>query len=73
MSEAILLLMLAGAGGDGEPASSRVCFMLDRAGGTGIEVAVAWRNSANASSRILTQASMVERVLERTGREQHAA
>ena len=41
MSEMISSLVLAGAGDDGEPASSRVRFMPDRKGGTGIEAAVA--------------------------------
>ena len=41
MSEIISSLVLAGAGDDGEPASSRVRFMPDREGGTGIEAAVA--------------------------------
>ena len=63
MSEDISSLVLAGAGDDGGPASSRVRFMPDRADGTGMEAAVAWRNSANASSRILTRVSMVARVL----------
>jgi hypothetical protein len=37
-----------------------------------MEAAVAWRNSANASSRILTRVSMVNRVSVEDGREQHA-
>ena len=41
MSKLIPLLVLVGAGDDGEPASSQVRFMPDCAGGTRIEVAVA--------------------------------
>ena len=65
--------VFAGAGDDGGVASLRSRLLAERVGGTGMEAAVAWRNSANASSRILTRASMVDSVLARTGREQHAA
>ena len=41
MSEIISVLVLAGAGEDGEPASSRARFVQDCAGGIGIEAAVA--------------------------------
>ena len=65
--------VFTGSGEDGSAASLRSRFLTERAGGTRIEAAVAWRNSANAPSRILTRVSMVGSVLERTGREQHAA
>ena len=65
--------VFAGAGDDSGAASARSRFLAERVGGTGMEAAVAWRNSANASSRILTRASMVDSVSVRTGREQHAA
>ena len=41
MSEAIPALVLAGAGNDGKPASSRARIMQDRAGGTRREAVVA--------------------------------
>ena len=69
----VLPTVFAGAGGDGGAASPRSRFLAERVGGTGMEAAVAWRNSANASSRILTRASMVDSVSVRTRREQHAA
>ena len=65
--------VFAGAGDDSGAASARSRFLAERAGGTGMEAAVAWRNSANASSRILTRVSMEESVTVGTRREQHAA
>ena len=65
-------MVFAAAGDDGGAASSRSRFFAEYAGGTGMEAAVAWRNSATASSRILTRVSMEARVLLGTGREQHA-
>ena len=47
-------------------------FLAERVRGTGMEAAVAWRNSANASSGILTRVSMEEGASVETGREQHA-
>ena len=75
MSGRVSPTVFAGAGDDGGAASSRSRFLTERAGGTGMEAAVVWRNSANASSRVLMrqQASMMGSVLVRTGREQHVA
>ena len=50
--------VFAGAGDDGGAASSRSRFLAGHVGGTGMEAVVVWRNSANASSRILTQVSI---------------
>ena len=72
MSGRVSPMVFAGAGDDGGAASSRSRFLAEYVGGTGMEAAVAWRNSANASSIILTRVSMVESVLRITGREQHA-
>ena len=72
MSGRVSPTVFAGVGDDGSSAPSRSRFLAEYVGGTGMEAAVAWRNSANASSRILTRASMVDNVLARTRREQHA-
>jgi len=72
MSGRVSPTVFAGVGDDGSSAPSRSRFLAEYAGGTGMEAAVAWRNSANASSRILTRVSMEARVLLGTGREQHA-
>ena len=72
MSGRVLPTVFAGVGDDGSSAPSRSRFLAEYAGGTGMEAAVAWRNSANASSRILTRVSMEASVLLVTGREQHA-
>ena len=72
MSGRVLPTVFAGVGDDGSSAPSRSRFLAEYVGGTGMEAAVAWRNSANASSRILTRVSMVDSVSVETGREQHA-
>ena len=72
MSGRVSPTVFAGAGDDGGAASSRSRFLMEHAGGTRMEAAVAWRNSANASSRIRTRVSREESVLVETGREQHA-
>ena len=72
MSGRVTPTVFAGVGDDGSSAPSRSRFLAEDVGGTGMEAAVAWRNSANASSSILTRVSMVARVLRITGREQHA-
>ena len=41
LPERVPLLVLAGAGDGGGPASSQACFLQDHAGGAGIEAAVA--------------------------------
>ena len=73
MSGRVSLTMFAGVGADGSSAPSRSRFLAGYVGGTGMEAAVAWRNSASASSRILTRALREARVISGTGREQHAA
>ena len=72
MSGRVSPTVFAGAGDDGGAASSRSRFLAGHVGGTGMEAAVEWRNSASASSIILTRVSMVGSVLRITGREQHA-
>jgi hypothetical protein len=62
--------VFAGAGGDGGAASPRSRFLAER---FWRRRAVAWRNSATASSRILTRVSMEDSVSVEAGREQHAA
>jgi hypothetical protein len=73
MSGRVSPTMFAGVGDDGSSAPSRSRFLAEYVGGTGMEAAVAWRNSASASSRILTRALREARVSSGTGREQHAA
>ena len=73
MSRRVSPTVFAGVGADGSSAPSRSRFLAEYVGGTGMEAAVAWRNSASASSRILTRVSMEARVPSGTGREQHAA
>ena len=72
MSGRVSLTMFAGVGADGSSAPSRSRFLAGYVG-TGMEAAVACRNSASASSRILTRALREARVSSVTGREQHAA
>ena len=72
MSGSVSPTVFAGVGDDGSSAPSRSRFLAEDVGGTGMEAAVAWRNSASASSRILTRVSMEARVSSGTGREQHA-
>ena len=72
MSGRVSPTVFAGVGGDGSSAPSRSRFLAEHVGGTGIEAAEARRNSANASSRILTRVSREASVLWGTGREQHA-
>ena len=73
MSGRVSLTMFAGVGADGSSAPSRSRFLAEYVGGTGMEAAVAWRNSASASSRILTRALREARLSSGIGREQHAA
>jgi len=73
MSRRVSPTVFAGVGADGSSAPSRSRFLAEYVGGTGMEAAVAWRNSASASSRILTRESMEVRISSGTGREQHAA
>ena len=73
MSRRVSPTVFAGVGADGSSAPSRSRFLAEYVGGTGMEAAVAWRNSASASSRILTRALREARVSSGTGREQHAA
>ena len=73
MSGRVSLTMFAGVGADGSSAPSRSRFLAEYVGGTGMEAAVAWRNSASASSRILTRALREARLPSGIGREQHAA
>jgi hypothetical protein len=72
MSGRVSPTVFAGVGDDGSSAPSRSRFLAEDVGGTGMEAAVAWRNSASASSRILTRESMEVRISSGTGREQHA-
>ena len=72
MSGRVSLTMFAGVGTDGSSAPSQSRFLVGYVG-TGMEVAVACRNSASASSRILTQALREARESSVTRREQHAA
>ena len=72
MSGRVSLTMFAGVGADGSSAPSRSRFLAGYVG-TGMEAAVACRNSASASSRILTRALREARESSVTGREQHAA
>ena len=72
MSERVSPTVFAGVGDDGSSAPSRSRFLAEYVGGTGMEAAEAWRNSANASSRILTRVLREASVLLVTGREQHA-
>ena len=72
MSGRVSPTVFAGVGDDGSSAPSRSRFLAEYVGGTGMEAAVAWRNSASASSRILTRALREARVSSGTGREQHA-
>jgi hypothetical protein len=69
MSGRVSPTVFAGAGGDGGAASARSRFLAERFWRRRAE---AWRDSANASSRILTRVSMEESVLWITRREQHA-
>ena len=73
MSGRVSPTVFAGVGADGSSAPSRSRFLAEYVGDTGMEAAVAWRNSASASSRILTRALREARVSSGTGREQHAA
>jgi len=62
MSRRVSPTVFAGVGADGSSAPSRSRFLAEYVGGTGMEAAVAWRNSASASSRILTRALREARV-----------
>ena len=73
MSGRVSPTVFAGAGDDGRSAPSRSRLLAEAAGGTGMEAAVAWRNLASASSRILTWALREARVSSGTRHEQHAA
>ena len=60
LSGRVPLLVLAGAGDSCGSASSQARFLQDRTGDTGMEAAVAQRNSANAALILRTQAPMVD-------------
>ena len=70
MPERVPPAVFTGVDDNGGTASSRSRFLQEHAGGTGIEAAVAWRNSASTVSIFLTQASMVGSIEEKTGHEQ---
>ena len=71
LPERVPPMVFTGAGDDGGPASLRAFFLQERTGGTGIEAAVALRNSANALSIFWTRISMLDRRFEKIAREQH--
>ena len=71
MSGRVSLTVFTGVGNDGSSAPSQSRFLAEYIGGTGMEAAEVWRNSANTSLRILTWVLREASVLLVTGCEQH--